>query len=122
MLAASRVVPMRFPRMHEQGLLMPGSPSDPGGAVGVRVKLPSPASSLESHVLEVIHRPASSWGWEFSCGTARSVEGGARTYRASVAAAEHSARLYLSHGADHPVELQEARRELSHVRAEARSL
>ena len=102
--------------------LMPGSPSDPRGAVGVRVKLPSLASTLRSHVLEVIHRPTSSWGWEFSCGAARGVEGGARTYRSSVAAAEHSARLYLSNAAGHPVELDQARRETSHVRAEARSL
>jgi hypothetical protein len=71
-------------------------------------------------VLEVIHRPAADdgWGWEFSCMAAPRVEGGGRTYRASVAAAEHAARLHLSAAAGGPVELEQARRDLRHLRLE----
>jgi hypothetical protein len=70
-------------------------------------------------VLDVIHRPPSEpgWGWKFVC-RAPPLEGGGRTYHASVAAAEHAARQHFSLVAGHPVELEEVRRRLCHVRAE----
>ena len=73
-------------------------------------------------MLEVIHRPAAEdgWGWEFSCISAPRVEGGGRTYRASVAAAEHAARLHLSATAGGPLALEQVRRDLRHLRLEPR--
>jgi len=69
-------------------------------------------------MFDVIHREAadSIGGWTFDCPTERAIEGGARTYASSVTTAEHAARHRLSRQAGRPVELEEAARQLRHVR------
>ena len=68
---------------------------------------------------EVIHRRAFDGhgaGWVFNCPAAPGIDGGARTYDASVDAAKHAARHYLSRVAGRPVALGEAGRHLRHRR------
>lgn len=74
-------------------------------------------------MLDVIHRESqdSIGGWIFDCPTARGIHGGARTFSASIEAAEHAARQQLSIEAGYPVELEDAARRLRHLRAAPRS-
>jgi len=71
-------------------------------------------------MLEVIHREATAedgGGWVFDCPAAMTIQGGGRTYRASVATAEHAVRHHLSHLAGYPVAPEDAAELLRHLRA-----
>jgi hypothetical protein len=72
-------------------------------------------------MLDVIHREScdSIGGWIFDCPTARGIHGGARTFGASVEAAEHAARQHLSIEAGYPIDLNDAALQLRHLRARA---
>ncbi len=64
-------------------------------------------------MIEVTHRPDGA-GWAFSCASVFAVQGGGKSLEASVDAAEHSVRHYLSHGG-HPVLPGEAHRQIRHM-------
>jgi hypothetical protein len=66
-------------------------------------------------MLDVMHQSDGS-GWQYRCSTVEAIQGWGVSFAASVEAAEHDARRFLSEALGLPVSLEAARQQLRHFR------